>query len=613
MHTEKQTEIKKKTGDREKLKTELLIAAALFAFAVFVNRNFRISGLYMDDLYTWSCFGEQGILEFLFPKASTRNRFVYWFVSWVELALIGNHMEWIVPVNLLVNAGLAYFLYRYSFFLSGSRAVGFVSGILFLSSHFSYYQIGQLLGMMETMGIIFALSQSVCLYRYLHDADGERFFHLAVVVYFLNCFTHERYMVLWPMFFYCLIWKREKDLKKWMETFLVFILVLGIRFFTIGTLSPAGTGGTQVADTFTVRSAWGNFREVFFYLFGINKGPEHLSGIPWKDTLFSFKLAAYFMNVCTLLLFVSVLIACFRILKDRKKAGRVLFDFLFFAGFMTGLALSASVTIRVEMRWIYVVYAFALLAVSVLLGVGKEDAFARVLIPKCFFFAAASLSVVLSLYYRTGYRNMYLFPNQERYNSLADVTFGKYGKEVFGKEIIILGNSYEMSAFTADTFFKTFDPERSGQGTSVRHAERITDFGQVTDNMLILKEDPAHNAFTDVTGLVKELKLSVTKGYYPDGWMDEEAEIRLLTGKSGIIRMECMYPGNLQGGEAVSVRINDGESQSLSLKENICEFQIEAAPCQMAALQFQTNFHVEDAKEQRGEKELAMIVNFTAE
>lgn len=606
-------------------RAELLAALLLFGWAFFINRGMRISGLYMDDLYTWSCWGEQGIVSFLFPVGSTRNRFVYWLASWIELAIIGNRLEWIVPINICLNAGLAYFLYRFSYRLSKSRPVGLLSGIVFLTSHFSYYQIGQMLGLMETMGIFFALLQSWCLYRYL-KGDGSRFFGFALLSYFLNCFTHERYLALFPMFFYCLFVKREKNRKPWIAAPLVLSLILGIRFFTIGTLSPAGTGGTQLADTFTLRSAAVNFCVECLYCIGVNAGPEHLSGIPWQDTPFSLKMLVLLMNLLVLSFALATFFALLRRRKGKGGGARVPVELIFFFGFMVGCMAASSVTIRVEMRWLYVVYAFLLLFLSSLFGAWKRlrlrrDRDPREMhryrisdhVPQLFLALAAGIAILLQCFYRTGYEKLYLFPDQERYNSLADTTVGTYGREVLGKEIIILGNSYKMSEFTAKTFFKTFDPARTGQGTSVRHVERLTDFGQVTENMLILQEDPAHNRFLDITEPAREMKLEVETGYYRDGWMDEEADIRLLTGKSGEIRMHCMYPGDLRGDEYFLLRVNQGEAQRFVMQRNVSDFSIQAEPRQIAELTFCTSFHVENAAEQRGEKRLAMIVNFTAE
>ena len=58
----------------------------------------------------------------------------------------------------------------------------------------------------------------------------------------------------------------------------------------------------------------------------------------------------------------------------------------------------------------------------------------------------------VELYYRADYPKLYLWPNQLRYNSLAEETYGRYGDGIFGKTIYIIGDSYEMSDFTARTF-----------------------------------------------------------------------------------------------------------------------------------------------------------------
>ena len=39
----------------------------------------------------------------------------------------------------------------------------------------------------------------------------------------------------------------------------------------------------------------------------------------------------------------------------------------------------------------------------------------------------------VELYYRADYPKLYLWPNQLRYNSLAEETYGRYGDGIFGK------------------------------------------------------------------------------------------------------------------------------------------------------------------------------------
>ena len=49
--------------ERNNLLKDSIIILVMFAFAFVVNTGIRISGLYMDDLYMWSCYGEQSFVE----------------------------------------------------------------------------------------------------------------------------------------------------------------------------------------------------------------------------------------------------------------------------------------------------------------------------------------------------------------------------------------------------------------------------------------------------------------------------------------------------------------------------------------------------------------------
>jgi len=612
---------------------DLILIGLLFAWTFFVNRKIRISGYYMDDLYMWSCWGEQSFLEYVFPIGSTRCRFVYWLAAWAELLFVGNHISWVVPVNLLLNAGLAAFLYLFMRDISRSRVIAFFGGILFLSSRFAYYQVGQLLGLMETMGLFFAVLMAFCLYRYLNGYSGEekkgagaegRIWYAAVVVYFLNCFTHERYMVLLPMLFFALLVRKERDGARWAAPVAAFALMLLLRKAMIGSLSPAGTGGTQVADTLTKQGVIVNFLVEFLYLLGINAGPEHLNGLPWQQTPVMWKILVLVPLVFFLIFVCMAVLDLMQTRKYQVSVKRLLTNLMLFTGFLLGCAVSSAVTIRVEMRWIYVMYAFALLFIAELFGARKqirllrdadpeaEDRF-RIAdrFPAVVLGIMAVFTVMTQLYYREAWPKIYLFPNQERYNALADVTYGKYGKEILGKDIVIIGNSYEMSDFTAETFFKTFDAERTGQGTKVTHVDSMLDFGQVTENMIVLKEDPAHNSFTDATDLVRTIKLEVDYGYYRDGWMDENAHIRIMTGESGEIGMKVMYPGNLKGNETITITRGGKTQYMFNLRTNEAAFTITAQPRQIVELEFSQNFYVENAAEQRGTDRLSMLVEFT--
>ena len=73
-------------------KDHVIFMGILLAMAVWVNRGIEIKGLYMDDLYFWSCYGEQSFLQYVFPVGSTRFRFLYYLAAWLEMAVVRNHV-----------------------------------------------------------------------------------------------------------------------------------------------------------------------------------------------------------------------------------------------------------------------------------------------------------------------------------------------------------------------------------------------------------------------------------------------------------------------------------------------------------------------------------------
>ena len=79
---------------------ELLIFAIFLGFGFWINRGVELKGLYMDDLYLWSCYRNQSFTEYVFPMGSSRFRFLFYLASWLELFFIGGHVEWMVPFNI---------------------------------------------------------------------------------------------------------------------------------------------------------------------------------------------------------------------------------------------------------------------------------------------------------------------------------------------------------------------------------------------------------------------------------------------------------------------------------------------------------------------------------
>lgn len=604
-------------------KEEVIIAGLLLAFGFIINAGIQIRGLFMDDLYLWSCYGEQTFREFVFPLGSTRFRFLYNLAAYVQLGLVGSHVTWFVPINIILNSAIAYTICRFARTLSGNTIIGFLTGFLYLLSRMSYYQISQVYGLMESLALWASIGILYCLYRYINEPGQELiWFRMANGLYFAVCFIHERYMVFLPLLFLVLLMKRNKKWREWVIPLAVFALVQLIRLAAIGTVMPAGTGGTDVADTLNIKQVILFAVQQVLYLFGINTGGSYLCALSWRESSRWIKVLVILADMMILAVMIIFIIKVVRSKWERMAICRNCLLFFLFIG---ACIACSSVTIRVEVRWVYVSMAAAWLWLAYMCGViarplaQKPEAARRVpdyrwaLICTGLAVMYTGLMIPAETYYRNRYSNLYYWNSQQQYNSLAEQTYEKYGEAVFGKKIYILKNTYDVSKFYADTFFKVFDKDRKAEGTEVIFVDNIRDFGQVNNNMLVIREDPSFHAYQDITEAVRILKCEPIYGYYRDGWMDESAKLRVMAGSSGVIQLQLMYPGAMDGHEKTVIYQNGQPAAQVEIKQNITQVELKARPYDIVELEFENNFYLEDAQEQRGEKRFSMMVEITAD
>ena len=695
----------------DKTKEGLLIFAVLLGFGFFINQGVELKGLYMDDLYLWSCYGEQTFKEFVFPIGSTRFRFIFDLAAWLEMYLLNGQVELMVPFNIVLNALIAFSIYKISERMSGGRKiVSFLVAIAYLTSRFSYYQIGQFYGLMESLGLWAAIGVLYYVWRYAMERNS--FAMLAAnVLYFAASFIHERYMVLVPVLLVGVIlgpWKRRRgagvrrkkadaavkestadsepdevkavqdpdeqvkeelranrrsraqgrsrsaasgksggkglhslaagksgskrfirtekagtessqgeasgivsrfDIPKWallILTIAVFALIQNIRLNTIGTLSPAGTGGTDVEDTFEMEEAMENAWAQVDFVFGKNSGPDYLCVMSYEDSPEEIQETIVKANkVLGFSVLVFVIGCVVEAVKDWRKVFGHLKTLILFLGFIALCIGASSVTIRVEMRWIYVVYAAALILLAYM---SSRMHVGAILIP-----IYVALMFQTETFYRGHWDNLYYMPNQMRYNSLAEETVGTYGDDIFDKQVYIIGNTYGLSEFTAKTFLKVYDKDGKAKNTTIKFIDSDLDFKTIRDNAVILWEDAENNAYIEVTEFVKHQRLNYAYGSYEDGWVDEHGKIVLMNGNKDVLKLGCYYPGTINGKQVCQIKVNGKRMPDLVFTDNYMTYEIPSAPYQMISLEFSCNFYVANAKEKRGEERLAMVVTLGAE
>ena len=583
----------------------LLAFLFLLGSAYWINRQIHIKALYMDDLYLFSFFREQNFFEFSFPIGqAVRFRPVYWAISYIEMALVGADPNRYLHFNIFLNSLLAFFLFFFSLKMTKKRILSLSLGLLFLSAHFAYYQIGQAIGILETLALGFALLTLYFLYRQI-DCEERAFGKMLLfshLFFFLLIFTHERYVALLPLFYIPLIFRGKKaggntgvvaqnrglreagesenskaldsrkasdyamasdsslsgsaterkgyivveqgesestsvntgastgastsaststsaytnvsesvnasigqqdksdresvKKPKLLPFFLPFVqafLFFSIRSLAIGSFVPKGTGGTEVQDGFSLTKALSHAFSQVFYIFGIQAGPDYLAGIPWEEV---GRKHRYVICASIAVLAFSILLALVFAIRKGKLKKEFFGKNILFLCFIALCIGCSSITIRVEMRWVYVSFAAALLYFAYLLGNTGMP------IPTFFALLFVCLRFPAEMKYRESFPRIYFWEDQDRMNSLAEQTIGKYGRDyVLGKQVYILENNYKMSKFYGDTFFQVFDPEMSGQGTKIHF---IKDFRELPSeanfyNSLVLKEVPEERAYRDIT------------------------------------------------------------------------------------------------------------------
>ncbi len=587
----------------------LLAFLLLLGAAYWINRQIHIKALYMDDLYLFSFFREQNFFEFSFPIGqAVRFRPVYWAISYIEMALVGADPNRYLHFNIFLNSLLAFFLFFFSLKMTKKRILSLSLGLLFLSAHFAYYQIGQAIGILETLALGFALLTLYFLYRQI-DCEERAFGKMLLfshLFFFLLIFTHERYVALLPLFYIPLIFRGKKaggntgvvaqnrglreagesenakaldsrkasdytkasdsslpgnaaegkgyivveqgesastsantgasvytsantsastsastgaytnvsesvnasigeqdnseresvKRPKFLPFFLPFVqafLFFSIRSLAIGSFVPKGTGGTEVQDGFSLTKALSHAFSQVFYIFDIQAGPDYLAGIPWEEV---GRKHRYVIYASIAVLAFSILLALLFAIRKGKLKKEFFGKNILFLCFIALCIGCSSITIRVEMRWVYVSFAAALLYFAYLLGNTGMP------IPTFFALLFVCLRFPAEMKYRESFPRIYFWEDQERMNSLAEQTIGKYGRDyVLGKQVYILENNYKMSKFYGDTFFQVFDPEMSGQGTKIHF---IKDFRELPEeanfyNSLVLKEVPEERGYLDIT------------------------------------------------------------------------------------------------------------------
>lgn len=396
---------------------DIIAVILMCIWGFYLNRGFHITSLFMDDVNMWSYFGTDSFGEFVFPETATHCRPVYWFCQWIELNVIGNHVQRIVVINIALLLVIAVILYFFIKKICRSELISWLSGMAFITSRFAYYSTTQLIGLIETLAILFTLIICILLYEYLHSEERS-VFYLALAAYVAITLTHERYMVLLPLFIYVLIVSKKKKGIDFISTAIAFAFTVWIRYSMTGHIIPAGTGGTQITETFTIKSFFKSAIMQVEYMIGINAGEEYLCGITWADTSAAVKISVVLGCIAILWIFITFVVTVVKKLKSGDSSAIAIKDFILLIGFIIGCVTASSVTIRVEMRWIYASFMIMLILMAYMYAYAAPDKKITVIAVVLIVFLV--LCIARDVYYRGFQDRLYLFTDPTN----VDITQG---------------------------------------------------------------------------------------------------------------------------------------------------------------------------------------------
>ena len=257
-----------------------------------------------------------------------------------------------------------------------------------------------------------------------------------------------------------------------MAFILEIVIICYIRYLAIGKVMPAGTGGTYVEDTFNLTTCLMYCLQQVAFIFGINIGPEHLVGIEFVNIERNIRLMALGSLVLIALVFLIYIIARIKnfVCKTRSieyiKVKNYMLADLLFLSFIAMCIGASSVTIRIEMRFVYVSFTIAIIYLTYMYKTVKEIFNNKffIFIMYSLMIAIVGLRIPIEIEYRNNYDKIYCFVDMKKVNSLYDCTIGKYGLDdiLNNKKIYLINQYYDMTEFYGEYILKIYDKNNIG-------------------------------------------------------------------------------------------------------------------------------------------------------
>ncbi len=449
---------------KNKKLTDILIQtaslSALFIINLLINGPMRLKAFaFNDDVALWHIFdvNRNSSLNFILDTSYNKFRPVFLSTYFIISSLIGNKI-WLFGIfNLMFNFFIALILFLIFKKISKNILVAFCLSVTFILSRFAYYDITQSLGLMEAMALLTSIVMFFLLWLY-QNTKLKKYFWLSLLTFTSLLLIHERFIVLICLYAFILLFSKPNRKKIYLFgiSALPVIIIWGIKIFILKIRPLDGTGGTDILQTFNLPTFFKLFFSGWMYLFEINAGPTYLNGISMDLVPGNIRVLIFIANLCLLTLFTIY----FKLILNNKKS---IINFLFFFSFIFLTLLAASVTFRLEMRWLYVPFTGLLLVVAHMIGSFSQHRILQNIGP-IIVILWISLLIPIETFYRANYNNLYYWDSQSFGNSFYEATLEKYGNNFWNYKTYIFCTEKTSTDMLGcknhqdfDYFFKQFE------------------------------------------------------------------------------------------------------------------------------------------------------------
>lgn len=560
---------------------------------------------YLDDLYSVNIFLDvNNIWEWIFNTGANKLRPVTNFAMGMILKVAENNYEIIDEVLLLLNYFNALLIYEFAYIVQHKNDIvcriilSCVCAMMFIASRFAYYNISELFGIMEGLGITFSIGMLILLWKYM-ECNKKKFYYIALFMYTLLIWTHERYFVLFILFPLVLLFQKDSDLSRKCKNLILPIIILFsfwiIRAVLFGNRVLDGTGGTSISDTLNIMTAIIFCVSQIGYILGFNCGPQYLNGIDLKQVPTEVNI----LLILNLIIILDIFAEYIKLLvKDKLFRKENIEKIVLLLVFIGLCIVCSSITIRVEMRWIYVSYAgYLVLLFYMIYGLMVQKPITR---KNIFMFLLFILSVFgTEQFYRNQYKNIYYWTQKDLSRELYNVTVESYGDDLVNKNIIIVGDFWGDNGWQSENWKTFFSPYINSEGINVIYSKDVYEAEQQIknyDDYIVLLEDIDNRRYTDITNKIAVEGVNNIYGIYEDYWCDMNCSFEIRGNANSKATLTFYYPDDLElKGISNGIIIVNGTNEIYyDLTGNLTTVEIELIQDKTNTVQISANYWVHE-------------------